>query len=454
MTNYGSMHYNENSKREKISQGESMLLAFSIENWRSFKEKTEFSLWAGKERQHGTRLFSIGKQQNKVLPLALIYGGNASGKSNFFKALHFVKRLVLTGTPPGAPLFVEPFRLEQDMNCEVSRFSISFLAHEKQYDYRFAISRTHIVEEALAVESEGRCKWLFQRRGMTYQLGDSWRRDAFLQYICQGTRQNQLLLTNAIEQNAAFAKPVFSWFRHQLVLIAPDTQYDFMDSFVQKMPLLDEMNAMLAALDTGICRLAFRPLPSGSLVVPEELKQRIVAEIEENGAVRVFDAQHKQHLYFTRQNGTLAAYKLVSYHRCADGREVEFDLNEESDGTKRMIDLLPAFLAMTHTQPGRVYVIDELDRSLHTQLVRYLIVRHLSLCQAGHRNQLILTTHDTLLMDQKILRRDEIWVCARDAAGVSQLQSLQKYKGVRYDKDLQKSYLQGSFGGVPLLEEK
>jgi AAA15 family ATPase/GTPase len=99
----------------------------------------------------------------------------------------------------------------------------------------------------------------------------------------------------------------------------------------------------------------------------------------------------------------------------------------------------------------KVYVIDEVDRSLHTLLTRRLIEAYLANCTTETRTQLLLTTHDVLLMDQHLFRRDEMWVAERDAAGVSTLLSFSEYKDIRYDKDIRKSYLQGRLGGVPRL---
>ena len=142
---------------------------------------------------------------------------------------------------------------------------------------------------------------------------------------------------------------------------------------------------------------------------------------------------------------------MVSYHSCDDGSEIEFDLKDESDGTNRILDLLPAFLAMSKSSLQRVYFIDELDRSLHSQLTRYLLEVYLQSIRKGGANQLLVVTHDTLLMDQNLFRRDEIWLAERNQQGETQLASLQEQKSIRYDKDVRRSYLQGSLGGAPRL---
>ena len=126
-------------------------------------------------------------------------------------------------------------------------------------------------------------------------------------------------------------------------------------------------------------------------------------------------------------------------------------MRQESDGSQRVIDLLPAFLELSAAQSKKVYVIDEVDRSLHTLLIRRLLEGYLALCSQNSRSQLLFTTHNVLLMDQDLLRRDEMWIAERNPEGVSSLLSFSEYKDVRYDKDIRKSYLQGRLGGVPRI---
>ena len=119
-----------------------------------------------------------------------------------------------------------------------------------------------------------------------------------------------------------------------------------------------------------------------------------------------------------------------------------------------MIDLLPAFLDLFGGRSKTVYVVDEVDRSLHTLLIRSLLEKYLNTCTTQTRSQLLLTTHDVLLMDQQLLRRDEMWVAERGASGASSLLSFSEYKDIRYDKDIRKSYLQGRLGGIPRILER
>jgi AAA15 family ATPase/GTPase len=135
-----------------------------------------------------------------------------------------------------------------------------------------------------------------------------------------------------------------------------------------------------------------------------------------------------------------------------DGTEIPFEIRQEADGSRRIIDLLPAFLDLSNPGSKRVTIIDELDRSLHTLLTRHMIESYLSCCTPESRSQLLLTTHDALLMDQQLFRRDEIWVAERDVEGNSTLTPFSEFRDVRYDKDIRKSYLRGRLGGIPHLK--
>lgn len=160
---------------------------------------------------------------------------------------------------------------------------------------------------------------------------------------------------------------------------------------------------------------------------------------------------HKDRIIISSQNGELTAKKLVAYHQNTKQEKITFDIQQESDGTQRVIDLIPAVLELVNPQSKKVFILDEIDRSLHTLLTRILLETYLNQCNPETRSQLLFTTHDLLLMDQKLLRRDEMWVTERDNSGNSSLIGFAEYDDIRYDKDIRKSYLQGRMGGIPKI---
>src|SRR5262249_35426472 len=136
------------------------------------------------------------------------------------------------------------------------------------------------------------------------------------------------------------------------------------------------MNKMLPELDTGIAHLGGEEIPFENLPLPEATKMKLREELPENTTVRLLN----EPIIITRKNGSLTAKKLVTFHTNAAGDKVKFDVRQESDGSQRIIDLLPAFLEIAALKSKKVYVIDEVDRSLHTLLIRRLLESYLSKC--------------------------------------------------------------------------
>ncbi len=427
-----------------------MIISFSVENWMSFRDPTTFSMIASRERQHGERVPKLGKYQTRVLPIAAIYGGNASGKTNFFKALNFARTLVIKGTRPDSLIPIETFRLDAEGRSRPSRFAFELLIDETIYDFSFAVTQKVVLEERLVKITSTSEKVLYDRRDGNLNFDASLAKDMFLQFTFRGTRDNQLFLTNSVSQNIDDFRPVYDWFENTLVLVAPDSRFDPFEIFLDEgHPLYTAMNEMLPRLDTGIAHLGSEEIPLENISIPEPLKTELQEEVKEGMAVRLLMEPQTNRIVVTRKDGELIAKRPVTFHPKSDGTEVRFEIYQESDGSQRVIDLLPAFLELSAQASQKVYVIDEIDRSLHPLLIRQLLEEYLSNCSTETRTQLLLTTHNVMLMDQQLLRRDEMWATERDEAGVSSLFSFSEYKDVRYDKDIRKSYLQGRMGGIP-----
>lgn len=394
----------------------------------------------------------IGKYQTRILPIAAIYGGNASGKTNLFKALSFTKNLILKGTKPDSLIPVETYRLDGNSAAKATRFSFELLIDETIYEYSFAVTRKAILEERLVKITSTSEKVLFDRRDGKPNFGAGVVDIPFLSFALQGTRDNQLFLTNSVSQKVDTFRPVYDWFNNCLELVAPDSRFEPFEQFLdEEHPLYSTMNEMLQKLDTGIAHLGGEEIPFDNLPLPDALKTMLKEDVREGMSVRVVSDPSVERYIVTRKQGELIAKKLVTYHQKPDGTETKFELQQESDGSQRIIDLLPAFLEISARKSAKVFVIDEVDRSLHSLLSRHLLEGYLKSCAPESRSQLLFTTHNVLLMDQHLLRRDEMWVAERDSSGASQLRSFSEYKDVRFDKDIRKSYLQGRLGGIPRI---
>ncbi|MDZ4180330.1 MAG: AAA family ATPase, partial [Coriobacteriia bacterium] len=193
-----------------------MLLRLSLKNWMSFKTETEFCLIAGREKQHSGRLPRIPKYRLRILPAVAVYGGNASGKSNLFRAVLFAQRFVVGGTQPDEPVPVEPFMLDRTSSGVPSGFYFQLLVDETIYELRFEVTRSKVVSESLTKILSTREVLLYSRTVEGIQFGEGLQDDDFMVFAYQGTRENELFLTNAVSQNVELFRPVYDWFRRTL----------------------------------------------------------------------------------------------------------------------------------------------------------------------------------------------------------------------------------------------
>ncbi|WP_417913535.1 AAA family ATPase [Candidatus Electronema sp. JM] len=423
-----------------------MIISFTLENWMSFRDPVTFSMVATKERRHGGRIPKLHKYGTRVLPIAAIYGGNASGKSNFFQALNFARSLVVKVSQIDELIPVEPFCLDADGTERPSRFAFELLIDEIIYELSFAVTRAAVVEEKLVKIADDNEEVLYSRPGNPA--------DPSLQPIFEGTRENQLFLTNSVSQRVSAFRPVYDWFKNKLLLVGSNSRIDLFPA-IRENPVCTIMNELLQQLDTGIAHLEGEEIPFETILLPEFIKLDIQKNLKEGAAVAIQVPSDPNggvtKIFITRKEGKLIAKKLMTSHLKTDGTKVMFETKQESDGSQRLIDLLPVFLSFSSQNSHQVCVIDEIDRSLHTLLTRRLLERYLASCSAKSRSQLLLTTHDVLLMDKQLLRHDEMWVAERDASGASTLYSFSEYKDAAKDKDIRKSYLQGRLGGIPRL---
>lgn len=427
-----------------------MLVKFSVENWMSFRDKTDFTMVASKEQQHGERLTRLKKYRLRLLPVAILYGGNASGKTNLFKAINFAKQFVVRGSAPEAVIPIDPFGLNSTDRKKPVRFNFEILIDATIYDFTFAVTSEKVLEERLIKITSTSEKVLYHRiDGETDPHLHSSTSSPRLIFAFEGTRENQLFLTNSVSQKLDAFKPIYNWFALSLVLVAPDSRFDSFEQFIlEGSPLYETMNTTLPMLDTGICHLGGEEISFEALRIPEAIKQKIKEDVREGRAIKIV-TDNNDKIIVSREAGDLHAKKLYTYHRDSGGGRTRFEMNQESDGSKRVIDLLPAFLDLVQSRTPKVYVIDEIDRSLHTLMTKQLIEMYLSSCQADSCRQLLFTTHDLMLMNQNLFRRDEMWITERKHDGSSQLISLSEYADIRNDKDILKSYLQGRMGGIP-----
>lgn len=428
-----------------------MLLRFSVSNWMSFRDEAILDMTATREKQHSEHLATVPKYEVRVLPVAAIYGGNASGKSNLVKALQFAKNFVLSPPRPGAPIGAKPFLLNEISKNRKTGFRFEIMIAGSIFEYSFSIDAKEVNAEELVRVSPGSEERLFRRSSdpAEFTLYDKAKDKDALEFAFRGTQENQLFLTNSVSQRLAEFRPIFSWFRDDLTVIDPSTYFAGLLAYArEEHPRFLQMSQKLHELDCGVEFLKeTEVLPTS--VLPKELVDSLSVDLTEHEPLPLASIGGEEGVFLELKDGKPVARRLIPFHRDEGGRMVPFQYLDESDGTRRLLDILPAFLMLGDERYSTTFVIDELDRSLHPNLTRNLVETFLACRRESSRTQLVFTTHDAQLMTQEIFRRDELWAAERDQSGASKLIAFSEFKDVRKDRDIRKSYLQGRMGGVP-----
>lgn len=440
-----------------------MLIRFSVSNYCSFKDEVELNMIPSRERSHPEQVFKPkNKNQTKLLRGAIIYGSNASGKSNLVKAMSYAKSLIIKGRAPNKSLNIPFFKLDHDLKDKPARFEFEIQCNKKMYAYGFELFNTHVSEEWLfEIHTTKNDKMIFERKytqeGDVYTFGkilgaSSEEESQFLNFIAKGTRKNQLFLSESIDRNLKNFEEVYNWFSDTLKIISPNSQANGIEFKIsENSTFKDYLTNLLDLADTGINAINTEEILLNQIGdIPNDLIEKIEDDLDDNEAALIADPFKGKRIVLKKVNGDLTAVKLSTTHKCSEGNtDIPFDLEEESDGTRRLIELAPALYEMAFSKDTSVYVIDEIDRSLHPHLTKLLVREHLE-TDKNSKSQLIMTTHETSLLDVSLLRRDEIWFIQKRKNGDSKLYSLSNFQP-RYDKDIRKDYLLGRYGAIPFV---
>ena len=451
-----------------------MLIRFNIKNFLSFSEKEdgksqEFSMIAGKVRNKKSHVYDDGRI--KLLKFAAIYGANASGKSNLVKALDYMRRIVLYGLPKG----------HTDMYCKIdeankekaSYFEVEIILGEKYYAYGFEVilSQSKFVSEWMVeLTSDNKEKLIFSRdinKGL-YEFGTILHEKGLINklevYAEDIQEDDSILLLSAMNRNkktlyqqysnAAIFQDVYMWIGESLDINYPNRPIsDY--SYMAKTENVEKVCKIISAFGTGITNFHMVKVEPEIVLsnLPKQVRGNLLADIEtrisemrNNKKLKGFGIIMRSARDFFILNINKDEKMECKTIKFSHGKEnVLFNISEESDGTVRLLDLLEVLLS----GEGKTYVIDELDRCLHPSLTYKFVDTFLQL--AAKRNiQLIVTTHESRLMDFDLLRRDEIWFVNKRKSGESDIYSLEEYNA-RFDQKIDKAYLEGRYGGVPVF---
>jgi len=446
-----------------------MLLSFSVANFRSFREEQTLSLVASpRQPDHPDHLGAIPDDENRVLPVAVIYGANGAGKSNLVRAIAFLEGLVVRGTEPKKAIARRPFLLDATSAGQPTEFKIQFIEEGRVYVLGLKISDRAVLEEWLSIVRNGREIPVYER--VTREDGqvvveagsvlseDSWGNHAKVKaYTKVFALPNQLFLhavSNSVQEQEQ--GPVIAgalrWFGSRLQIIHPSMPFSVLADLVAQDPTFTEFAGdFLRQIATGVDRLKVTTAEVDEKMLGAfgDGMSKLIADLP-LGETTVFAGADGTQFIVEKAEGTKVLLRTVhSEHLTADGARVTLPFAEESDGTQRITNLLPA-LHSVRKEPA-VYVIDEIDRSLHPLLAKGFVRAFLAAC-ATKGGQLIFTTHEIAFLDLDLLRRDEIWFTDKKRAeGSTELYSLSDYK-VRTDMKIDKAYLQGRFEAIPPIE--
>lgn len=408
-----------------------MLIEFSVENFKSIRGESILSLVAAPAKEHRDTHLSLPVLANRVrsVPLlhsAAIYGANAAGKTNFVEALKLMRTFVLrSGNAPDA-VHAVPFLFSSDSKTRPSVLEVVCIVDGVRYQYGFSLLRGTVVEEWLYAWPNGRVQTWFLREGGTWKLGsklqgdkDVWRR---------ATRPDSLFLSTAAMLSSEQLRPIYDWFDTTLRIVGaggwnrmPSIDYCRRNGTADMVEFLAAAGLKISGLRITEENLIQDMLPAD---MPPTIRKQVAKEFELGKIPRVW---------------------LI--HSTGPDESVELELGEESDGTRKTFALAAPWLDTL--RKGHVLVVDELHEHLHPKLVKFLVDLFHDPQANAHGAQLVFSTHDTSILDQDILRRDQVWLCERNHRQETRLLPLTDFRPRKGYENLERAYLTGRYGALP-----
>lgn len=412
-----------------------MLVNFKTSNYLSFNEEVTLSLSASAIKEYvETNVFEPKYIDERLLKTAALFGSNSAGKSNLIKAIEFVKKFVLNSAKDlqaNEPIEIEVFKLSTQNSKKPSSFEIEFILDNKKYKYGFSATRERISREYLHEQRRGKSHVYFDRVFDTYHIEDHLKESVL--GLDKKTRQNALYLSVMAQWNVPLATRIFSWFQALIIL----NDVTFRAYFNHTMTLLaDESKKrqllkMFKAADLGF----------DNVEVSKQIK------IEDDVLNTLPDDVRK-----ILEGKTLDKPQVLTYHKRYNEKGehagfVPFNLSsEESLGTQKYFAI--AGYILEALLQGGIVLIDELDARFHSHLASSIVRFFNSVKDNPMNAQLIFSTHNTNLLSEDLLRRDQVYFVDKDDFGSSKLFTIMD-KGRRNDASFEKEYLKGEYGAVP-----
>ena len=442
-----------------------MIIRLTVENFLSFNDKVDFLLTPSKVRSLKHHVIRGKKSRDlDILKSAIIYGANASGKSNLVKALSFLKNLVTRGVGGSKFIDYSKFKLDKDSKSRKSQVELEFHFLGVNYAYGVVFDHECIYEEWLYSFNKEKDYKIFERKTVDGEVEISFgdlkitnEEKKRLEYIAFDTLPTELFLHASNHRNIssiAGISPItdsYKWFTDILTIIYPSSKFAGIEINIDSNNELKEVfQWFLSEFQTGISGLETIKVDffNSEVNIPQKVKNEVVENLDVGEVSVISSFDDIRYSILRREDGEIEAYKLVTKHTIRNSNEVTFfDINEESDGTQRLMDLIPVIMELS--KEDKVFVIDEINRSLHPKLT-YKLYELFFNESIGIKSQLISTTHESELLNQKLFRKDEIWFVDKNRYGESSVYSLEEFRP-RKDKDIRTGYLKGRFDAIPNL---
>lgn len=430
-----------------------MLLRFFVSNFMSFSEETEFNMFPGALKTHKEHVYTNGKVD--VLKTAAVYGSNGSGKSNFIKAVHFLHDVVVKGDLEDNEVKCLPFRLDKSWINQPSTFGMEFQIGKRFFEYSVSVKGLEILEESLfeTAPAKGSATVIFNRKtehgtskiDVNPKLIKTEKERIRFEIYTEDLSPNESFIFK-LKDKLSEATEVVEWFEKNIWILYPQTKYLLTVRLSFDKKYKEFLNQLLPKLGTGMESIDIESIPFPVFFGADDEDTRKEFEEKLRGKKNLIHFFRNGKEYIARKNEKeFIVNKIKTFNTGKTGELVEFEADEQSDGTRRMLDLIPA-IQMLSNIPA-VFFIDEMDRSLHPSMTKELLRYFMSHTSKG---QLIFTTHESNLLDLEIFRQDEIWLTEKNQLGSTQMYPLSDFKP-RYDLDIRKGYLAGRFGAIPFL---
>ena len=410
-----------------------MLLQFNVKNFMSIKDEVVLTAFANARQEHENNLIINGKE--RVLPTLALYGANAAGKSNIFKALTQAIMLVRKSNSlqVNMPTGIEPFMLDQDSRKEKTKMDFMFIHNGKRFEYGFTADNNFIYDEYLYEYRSSRPTMIFERSNVNDYKFTVANKD-LEQYKYRNT-SNKLFMCTATAWNCEATKDAYLWFAegvdtYNRTAIESGGFLEYLDANKNDPDTKDFLLSMLKHAEINIQDYEFESkiLENVNTVFPGiQINGMPVERVKQFKLETIHQVEQK--------DGTVESYKM--------------DFSHESAGTMLLFAYGPVI--MEALKKGRTIIVDELDNSLHPALTKYLIELFNDKKVNKNGAQLIFNSHDVTLLDLDLFRRDQIYFVEKDyKTGVTDLYSLADFSP-RKTENIQKGYLQGRYGAIPFI---